>query len=134
MAKATSGLLSSRKTRGILERIQQRATKMTKDLGHLPCEEKLRHLGLYSLEKRTLRWDLRSAYKYLKSNGWGQALFSCAQQHKRQQAQTEHKEFHMYTRKTFFTLIVTEHRNRLLREVLESLPEIFKTCLDAFPV
>lgn len=36
----------------ILEQVQQRATEMIKGLDHLSCEEKLRELGLPSLQKR----------------------------------------------------------------------------------
>ena len=43
----------------ILERVQRRATKMMKGLGHLSCEERLRELGLF-------RGHLICVYKYLK--------------------------------------------------------------------
>jgi len=119
----------------LLERVQRRATKIIRGMEHLCCEERLRELGLSSLEKRRLRRDVISAFQYLK---WayketGQALFSRAVSDRTRHNGFKLKEdrFILNMGKKFFTVRVVRHWHRLPREVLNAPSlEVFKARLD----
>ena len=50
----------------MLEHIQRRTTKMFQGIEHLPCKDRLRELGLFSLDERSLQGDQRVAFQCLK--------------------------------------------------------------------
>ena len=52
-----------RKDVELLERVQRRATKMIRGLEHITNEDRLRHMGLFNLNKRKLLEDLNAAFQ-----------------------------------------------------------------------
>jgi len=120
----------------MLERVQERAMKMVKGLQHASCEEKLRELGPFSLERRWLREDLINFYKYLEERckAEGARLYSVVPSDRTRGSghKLKHRRFPLIIRKDFFfTVRMTEHWHRLLKEVVESpFLEIFKSHPD----
>ncbi|KFQ63143.1 hypothetical protein N334_01544, partial [Pelecanus crispus] len=117
----------------LLEQVQRRATKMIHRLEHLSYADRLRELGLFSLEKelglfslekRRLQGDLIAAFQYLKGayrkDGDNLFIKACCDRMRSSGFKLKKNRFRLNLRNKFFTMRVVKHWNRFPREVVEA--------------
>ena len=119
----TSGVLypvlepQHKKDMELLEPVQRRAMKMIRGLVHLPCEERLRELGLFRLEKRRLQWHFLAPLQSLKGAyrkaGEGLLIRMWSKRTRGNGFKLQEGRFRLDIRKKFFTVGVVRHWNRL---------------------
>ncbi|CAJ0964370.1 unnamed protein product [Ranitomeya imitator] len=103
-----------------MEQVQRRATSVVSGLQTMSYEERLKDLGMFSLQKRRLIGDIIAVYKYLRGchSVEGSSLFSFAHGNTRSNGmKLKGRRYRLDIRKNFLTVRVTKEWNRLPRGV-----------------
>jgi len=111
-----------KKDMDVLERVQRRAMKIIRGLEHLSYEDRLRKLGLFTLEKGRLWGDLIASFQYLREayRKDGEGLFTrvCSDRTRGNGCKLKEGRFRLGIRKKFFTMRVVKPWHRLPREAV----------------
>ncbi|KFV95958.1 hypothetical protein N326_09812, partial [Eurypyga helias] len=122
-----------KKDMDLLEQIQMKALTMIRVLEHLSCEDRMRELGLFSLEKvagRPYSSLPLPEGSYKEASG---RLFTrvCSGRTRGNSFKLKEGRFTLDRRNKFFPERVMKHWNKLPREVVDAPPlEVFKARLD----
>ena len=115
-----------------VERVQRRDMKMIRGLKHLSYKDRLKELGLFSLERR----KLNAAFQYLKGayQQEDEQLFKQVDRTRGNTFKLKKWRFRLYVWKKFFFRRVVRYCNMLPREVVDA-PSLkaFKARLNGFP-
>jgi len=108
---------------------------MIRGLEYLSCGERLRELGLFSLERRRLQGHLITVFQYLeggyKKDGDKHFSRACYNRTRGNNFVLKEDRFRLDKRKIFFTVRMVRHWNPLPREVVDTPSlETFKVRLD----
>jgi len=108
---------------------------MIRELKRLFCEDSVRELGLFTLERRTLQGVLLAVFQYLKGayKNTGEGLFTrvCSDRTRGKGFKLKEGEFILDLRKKFFARRVVRHWHRFPRAVVHAPSvNVFKAKLD----